>query len=87
MEQEQLTKEQILKEVKNLLKNYENKRDELRFERNQISFSIKNCQKLEYSFETTALRLKNEMNDKQIWLVDDIIGDLNNIIEDLEKLK
>ena len=80
------TKEQFLKDIKSKLKEYENKREELRYERNQISFTIKNCQKLDYNFETMVLRLKHELIDKQIWIIDDVVCDLRTIIEDLEKI-
>ena len=33
-----------------------------------------------------ALRLKHEQTDAKIWILDDVISDLNNLIEDLEKL-
>ena len=85
-QQTEITKEQILKDLKSKLREYENKRENLRYERYQISFSIKNCDQLDYTFEKTALRLKHEQTDAKIWIIDDIVSDLNNLIEDLEKL-
>lgn len=86
-QEEQITKEQILKDLKSKLREYENKRESLRYERHQISFSIKNCDQLDYTFEKTALRLKLEQVDSKIWIIDDVVSDLNNTIEDLSKLK
>jgi hypothetical protein len=81
------TQEQILKDLKSKLFQYENKRENLRYERYQISFSIKNCDQLDYTFEKTALRLKQEQIDAKIWIIDDVVIDFNNLIEDLQKLK
>jgi hypothetical protein len=86
-QQTEITKEQILKDLKSKLREYENKSENLRYERHQISFSIKNCDQLDYTFEKTALRLKHEQTDAKIWIIDDIVSYLNNLIEDLEKLK
>lgn len=86
-EEQEITKEQILKDLKSKLREYETKRENLRYERNQISFSIKNCDKLDYAFEKSVLRLKHEQVDAKIWILDDVISDLNNLIEDLGKLK
>ncbi len=84
--EDKTNKEQIFKEIKSKLKGYENKREELRHEKTQILFTIKNCQKLDYDFEIMALRLKYEITDKQIWIIDDVVCDLRTIIEDLEKI-
>lgn len=86
-EEQEITKEQILKDLKSKLREYENKRESLRYERNQIRFNIELCDKLDYTFEKTALRLKYEQIDARIWIIDDVVSDLNNTIEDLGKLK
>lgn len=86
-EEQEITKEQILKDLKSKLREYETKRENLRFERSQTSFSLKNCQQLDYGFETMGLRLKFDLIDRQIWIIDDVVSDFNNLIEDLGKLK
>jgi len=56
-QQTEITKEQILKDLKSKLREYENKRENLRYERYQISFSIKNCDQLDYTFEMIIVLL------------------------------
>ena len=85
-EEQEITKEQILKDLKSKLREYETKRENLRYERNQISYSLKYCRKLEYDFECKFLVQKITLTEDKIWIIDDVVSDLNNLIEDLEKL-
>jgi hypothetical protein len=86
MEQKNQTQE-VLTELKSQLHKYQKKREDLRYERKKNSFTIENCQKLEYSFEITALRLKQEVIDNQIWMYDDFIQTLTEAIENLQGTK
>lgn len=86
MEQKNQTQE-VLTDLKSQLFKYQKKREDLRYERSKNSYTIENCRKLEYSFEITALRLKQELTDNQIWIYDEIIDTLTQTIQNLQGAK